>query len=588
MPTFAPLPPPHPGSLPQGFFCAARRFSRTAGRKNGAAGRIFSAPPREMHLPPIRKAMKNIFPALFIILLAPIALHGQGLSLPAIYGDGMVLQRGKELRIRGAAETGTAVSIALLKEKQEGKGAAERGEEREGRRNKGQIRPRLQRLQPVARARATAGADGTWQALLPPLAAGGPYDLVVSGGGSFLIYKGVWVGEVWLCSGQSNMEMRVDEAATREADLAMADTLTRLHFYNMEARWPLLAGAWTEARADSADRGLFFRPVRWEGCSRRTAGRVSAAGFAFARTLADSLGCHVGLICHAVGGSTAEGWVCPDTLARRCPDVALRPWTENPHIMGWARRRAQDNLRLAGGEARHSHPYEPGYLWQYAVAPITGYGLKGVLWYQGESNAELPDEHARIFPALVSSWRAAWGQPGLPFFTVQLSALAGKKAWPAFREGQRRLAEGLPGVHLCVSTDLGDSLLIHYPRKRELGLRLAAQALHHCYGRTLLPADSPSPLRAERLRGEGVRVDFRDAPEGLRFLPHTSPSLFELRDGRGHWHAARCLIRGASVTLSSPACPDPRAVRYGWRDFYRGGLARAAGPPAPTFEMEVR
>lgn len=511
----------------------------------------------------------------FIILLCSMlcAAWGERLQPAAIFQEGMVLQRERPVRVWGHATAGVEVRACLLKEDS----AIVR-----------QLQPGVKAVSGhvVARGKCVADSLGRFSLSLPPLPAGGPYELHLSDGHDSYIYKGVWVGEVWLCSGQSNMELRVSETSTKKSDLALADGLTRVHFYNMESLWPVYAGEWDESRADSIDRGLFIRPARWERCSARSASHFSAIGFTFARILADSLGCHVGIISNAVGGSTTEGWVDSLTLLGGAPEILQGSWTANDSIMGWARRRALNNLRKVG-EKNHSHPYAPGYLYYAAIAPIAGYSMRGVLWYQGESNAELLTMHERLFALLEKSWREAWQCPTLPFFTVQLSSLSTRPAWPAFRDSQRRLAGRLPHTYMAVSSDVGDSLNIHPTRKRIVGVRLARQALHHCYGFEKIEASGPEPLQATTTNAGRVKICFSHA-EGLRSLTPMQPSWFELQGADGRWHAARqAKIVGENIIVSTPRVPRPMAVRYAWKPFTRAALANSSAMPCSTFQMAV-
>lgn len=520
------------------------------------------------------RCMKRTLFLIFLLSGALSVAFGQKLRPAAIFQNGMVLQRELPIRIWGRAKAGSMVQARLLKEH-----PATARTLREG--------VKVVSGKVVASGECAASESGVFSLSLPPLQAGGPYELHLSDEGDSYIYKGVWVGEVWLCSGQSNMELRVGETDCRKYNLAMADTLSRVHFYNMESLWPVYAEVWGKSRADSIDRGLFIRPAHWERCSARAASRFSAIGFTFARILADSLGCHVGVVSNAVGGSTTEGWT--DSLALRggAPEILQGAWTDNDSIMGWARRRAKLNLKEVGEEG-HSHPYAPGYLFHAAIAPISGYTMRGVLWYQGESNAELTAMHERLFPLLEQSWRTAWQSPSLPFFTVQLSGISTRPAWPAFRDSQRRLARRLPHTYMTVCSDVGDSLNIHPPRKRIVGTRLARQALHHVYGFEKIVPSGPEPVCATIVGKGNVSVRFAQA-DGLRSLSPMQSSWFELQGADGQWHAARqAAIVGDSVILGSSGAGRPIAVRYAWKPFTRAAIANGAGMPCSTFQIGVR
>ena len=234
------------------------------------------------------------------------------LTLPATYGHHMVLQRQTPLVMEGRVKPGTRVRIVL-------------GEQQ---------------------VDAQANDEGTFRAALKPMEAGGPYELRFESEAGNRTFTDVYVGEVWICSGQSNMELRVSECSTAEKDLKLADLLSRVHFYNMESRWPLYAEVWKEERMDSVDQGLYIRRAEWTKCAAETARNFSAIGFHFAKMLSDSLKCHVGIISNAVGGSTTEGWIDETTLRTQAPQVMAGNWMENRYIMAWARNRDKLNLSL--------------------------------------------------------------------------------------------------------------------------------------------------------------------------------------------------------------------------------------------------
>lgn len=517
--------------------------------------------------------MKRLTSLLFLLIyigVSATALPVSELRLPAIFQNGMVLQRLQPVHVWGQAPAGQAVEARII---QAGT-------------SKGVLSSQV----------AEAAADGTFSLYLPPLNGGGPYTLIVSAGNQVRICREVWMGEVWLCSGQSNMELRVSETNTRAEDLSRADTLSRLHLYNMESLCPLYAVKWSASLADSIDSGHFIRPARWERCSAQAAAHFSAIGFSFGRMLADSLGCHVALICNAVGGSTTEGWIDSLSLKREVPEMLRGSWLDNDSIMLWARDRARYNLQLVGAQG-HTHPYEPGYLYRAAIAPIAGFTLRGVLWYQGESNAELVSLHERLFPLLERSWRTAWADSLLPFYTVQLSSISTRPTWPAFRDSQRRLALRLPHTWMTVCSDVGDSLDVHPRQKRIVGQRLARQALCHTYGHTGVVPSGPEPLRAVTDEKGRVTVDFALA-RGLHFATAARPEWFELRGADGRWHPALTVTTGqpgahapagseGSVFLSTPRVPRPTAVRYAWTPFTRASLQNGASMPCSTFSLSI-
>ena len=504
--------------------------------------------------------------ALFLLALPLPAQKAKvdSLVLPPTFSDEMVLQRGRPLRLAGMAPAGTAVEVTLLTTPADGS-----------------------RGTTVAQGKATAGKDARFAAELPALEAGGPYRLAFRSPRGERILENVYVGEVWLCSGQSNMELRLAECSTADRDVKAAAQATRLHLYNIESAFPLYADVWDEARIDSVDHGRYVRTARWTRSTPETAARFSAIAYHFGRILADSLRCHVGLICNAVGGATTEGWTDRHTLSIQVPEVLAGDWTENHNIMAWARNRARHNLS-ATNPKRHRHPFEPAYLFDYGIRPLTDYAVKGVIWYQGESNADLVKTHEKLFPALEHSWRTAFDNPDLPFFFVQLSSLSTRPQWPAFRDSQRRLADSLRLTYMVVSADVGDSLDVHPRNKLVVGRRLAASALHHAYGFADIVPNGPRPLSARSERAGEVRIRFADA-EGLRLVGRPDPSHFEVASRSDLFVPAQEVrVEGNEVVLFCPRAARPTQVRFAWKPFTRALLFNRGNMPCSTFELPVK
>lgn len=467
-----------------------------------------------------------------------------GLQLPATYGNSMVLQRQRPIRIQGTANAGEKVSVNFHGRK----------------------------------ADAVTDNFGQWSVSFPAEEAGGPYKMQVKARSGEKTLSDVWVGEVWLCSGQSNMELKLSQVLTGKEDIAAADTCSRLHFYDMPSIVPTYAMVWDSARLDSINHLQYVLPGNWQRANSKAAAHFSAIAFNFGRMLADSLGCHVGLISNAVGGSCTENWIDRATLEKEFPAI-LRNWKHNDFIMRWARERAAYNTQKATSQ-RQRHPYEPAYLFESAIQPLKGYDVRGVLWYQGESNADNIEVHERLFPMLERSWRDFFNQPNLPFHFVQLSSISTRPSWPHFRDSQRRMAETLPNTYMTVCSDLGDSLDVHPRHKREVGERLAFSVLNRSYGHKVTP-NGPR-YQSMKIDGDAIVLRFADA-EGMRAAQGTRLIGFEVAGADGIYHPAEATIKNNTVIVRSKEVKQPAAARYGWQPFTRANLVNAAGLPASTF-----
>ncbi len=470
-----------------------------------------------------------------------------GLTLPATYGNSMVIQRERPILFHGIANAGERVSVTFH----------------------------------GLKAEATTDAWGKWAVTFPAEQAGGPYTLSVKSRSGAKTFSDIWVGEVWLCSGQSNMELTIPHTSTAHDDLAMAGTCSRLHLYNMPSIVPTYATEWDSARLDSVNHLLYVKAGKWQRSNKEAARNFSSIAFNYGRLLADSLGCHVGIISNAVGGSGCENWIDRSTLEEYFPAI-LRNWKQNDFIMRWMRERALKNIAHSNDKLQR-HPYEPAYLFESAILPLEKYAIRGVVWYQGESNADNVEVHERLFPLLEQSWRHYFNQPQLPFYIVQLSSIATRPSWPHFRDSQRRLAESLPYTWMTVSSDLGDSLDVHPTHKREVAERIAASALCHSYQHKVIPS-GPRYLGFTS-NGASATLSFDEA-EGMHPANGNQLIGFEVAGDDGIYYAADAKIVGSTILLHSSHVQNIRAVRYGWQPFTHANLVNAAQLPASTFRDE--
>ncbi len=468
-----------------------------------------------------------------------------GLQLPPVYSDGMVMQRDEAFKIEGKANAGEKVCVKFLG-KQSQTAANERGE---------------------------------WSVAYGAQPAGGPYTLEVQTKHCQNLVKDIYFGEVWLCSGQSNMEFRLNQINTAKEDIAGADR-ERIHLYNMPQTASTYAVEWDSTTLDAVNKLQFVKPSSWTRCTPETAAQFSAIGYHFGRMLADSLDCHIGLICNAVGGSATENWIDRGTLEREISPI-LRNWRGNDYLQPWVRGRANLNTKQSANKLQR-HPYEPAYLFESAMLPLEQLpGLRGVIWYQGESNAHNVELHERLFTLLEESWRGYFNNPELPFYFVQLSSIAPRTSWCHFRDSQRRLAETLPHTWMAVSSDRGDKTDVHPRDKRDIGERLALQALRHTYGHTGFLSEGPA-FRSMTIEGGALRLYF-DYAEGMHGTGGDITG-FEVAGEDGIYHEATAKVSGKTLLVSSPKVTAPRAVRYGWQPFTTANLVNAAGLPCSTFQ----
>ena len=468
-----------------------------------------------------------------------------GLKMPLLYTDNMVLQREVPLTIQGTANAGDQVTVSIADRQMKTK----------------------------------VGPNGKWSVTLPPLKAGEPYTLKISTNQKVLQYHNVLAGEVWLCSGQSNMEFMLKQASTARLDIPRAAD-QELRLYDMKARWRTNAVEWETTVLDSLNHLQYYKDTEWKECAPETVSDFSAIAYYFGKMLRDSLKVPVGLICNAVGGSPTEAWIDRTSLEYHFPAI-LKDWTQNDFIQEWVRGRAALNIKKSVNN-RQRHPYEPCYLYESGIRPLEQYPIRGIIWYQGESNAHNMEAHEALFKLLVNAWRKNWNDDCLPFYYVQLSSLD-RPSWPWFRDSQRRMLNEISDIGMAVSSDHGDSLDVHPTCKQPVGERLARWALNKTYLKDIVPS---GPLfRSADVRGEKVYLSF-DYGQGMRSSDGKSLRCFEVAEFEGIYYPATAEVVGEQVKVYSKEVRNPRYVRYGWQPFTRANLVNRAGLPASTFRAE--
>ena len=470
-----------------------------------------------------------------------------GLSLPGIYSDNMVIQRDKPFVLRGTADAKRIVVAKLGKQK---------------------------RI-------AEVSEEGTWEITFAPMQADGKeYTLTVECGKESISYKNIVVGEVWLCSGQSNMAFKVRESSHIEKSLSnISDKDIRL--YDMKPRVLTNAIEWDSIDLAKLNSHNYYLPTSWQMQNKDNVMDFSAVAYHFGAMLADSLGVPIGLICNAVGGAPAEAFIDRKTLEFHpiLVDI-LYNWKENDMIQEWCRGRAKQNIAKSSNYLQR-HPYEPCYLYETGIAPIASYPIKGAIWYQGESNAHNTELHEVIFPTLVECWRKTWESPEMPFYFVQLSSI-NRPSWPHFRDSQRRMAEIIPNCDYAVSSDKGDPTDVHPKEKAPIGERLARLALNGTYGMKNVKPQGPTIKRAVYENGNTI-IEFDNA-EQLTTNDGKPLRGLEIGGVAGKCHELNekeFKIEGNRIIINTKA----HRIRYAWKPYSDANLTDEEGLPASTFEI---
>jgi sialate O-acetylesterase len=461
--------------------------------------------------------MRNVLVvcAVALVCLAAVMPAVADVKPMALFSDGAVLQQGVPIPVWGTAPDGEKVTVSIGANK----------------------------------ASAVAN-DGKWMVRLKAMKAGGPHTMTIAGANSIEL-KDVYVGEVWICSGQSNMEWPLKQTTTGpEAVAASADPM--LHLFTVphnpqSAPITDVVGGWSAAAPE-------------------TTPDFSAVGYYFGRELRKALGVPVGLIDSSFGGTPAQSWATREALDEV---PALKYYLDASYP----------------GKGAH----QPTSLYNGMIAPLVPYGIRGAIWYQGESNAGAAFEYRTLFPTMINSWRKVWGLGDFPFYFVQLAPFKkivtepGDSAWAELREAQLLTTRSCRNTGMAVITDVGDESDIHPKQKEPVGQRLALLAQAMTYKRKI---DCCGPcLKSMKVKEDRAFLYFDCARGGL-VAKGGDLTGFALAGDDQKYYNARATISGEAVVVSCPEVSKPVAVRYGWADCPVVNLFNKAGIPASPFRTD--
>jgi len=504
-------------------------------------------------------------PVLSLALLAASLTAYADAKLPSIFGDHMVLQRDQKLPVWGWAAPGEKVSVQLDSQ---------------------------------SAVTATADAKGDWKVELPPQKAGGPHTLTVKAKNTLAV-KDVLIGEVWLCSGQSNMEWVVANCDNAQQEIAAANLPNIRHI--MVPKKP----------ADQPQKDF---KGDWQVCSPETAGRFTAAGFFMARKLHAELGVPIGLVHSSWGGTRIEPWTPVSGFADlpQLKDIytqVLRTLPDNPqyqdilkkHLTAVEKWTADAKAALAENRSVPASPafpdqlkpltanaspqQQPTTLYNGMIHPFLGFAMRGAIWYQGESNHGEGMLYTEKMKALIQGWRKIWGIGDFPFYFVQIApymyGTENPNVLPTFWEAQSAAAK-IPNTGMVVTTDIGNLKDIHPKNKQDVGLRLALLALKNTYGKSDVVAEGPK-FKSIKPQGDEIIVTFENTAGGLRSRDGKPLTWFEIIGPDSDYTKADAVIKGDTVILSAPGVKNPAAMRFAWSKEAEPNLMNGAGLPAEAF-----
>jgi sialate O-acetylesterase len=443
--------------------------------------------------------------------------------LPAVIGNNMVLQQNKQVPLWGKARVNAKVTI---------------------------VTSWNHKLYTV-----WAKKDSTWRLLVQTPKAGGPYEVSFNDGQS-LVLKNILIGEVWVCSGQSNMEMPVkgfgNQPILNSSDLLLDAENSNIRLFRLE-------------RASSRSPQNDCKATPWEEANAQSVKDFSAVGYMYAKILQEKLKVPVGVIMSVWGGTMVEAWMDQASL-KEFPEIKMAPDT-----------------------AKVINKNDPTVLFNAMINPFVGYGIKGVIWYQGEQNRINYQQYDRLLAAMVNEWRKIWQMGEWPFYYVQIAPYTytpkDKQGLAAYlREAQQKAMAEIPNSGMAVTMDLGSEKSIHPPDKLPVSKRLAYWALANTYGKKGLNYQSPV-YKSMKVTGSNAFINFDATPNGLTSFGKDLLA-FEIAGDDRVYYPAKAKITGNGVTVQSENVKTPVAVRYGFKDWIVGDLYNTEGLPVTPFRTD--
>lgn len=480
------------------------------------------------------------------------------ITLPALFSDHMVLQQNRPITVWGSATPGERVTVA------------------------------------IGGQQITTDADGSgaWLVQLSPLTAGGPHTLKVTGTNEH-VFNNVLIGDVWICSGQSNMAFALNRVNNAEEEIATAN-YPNIRLFTV--------------KRDAAQTPRSDVTGSWAVCDSQSAKSFSAVGYFFGRRLNTTLGVPIGLINTSWGGTPVEAWTALSAL-QNTPEYAPLEANWDKALSNYAMAQekyetavetwkiAADSAKAAGGKAPNrpgaprgpNHPHRPAILYNGMIAPLTPFPIAGAIWYQGESNAGRAYQYRTLFPTMIQNWRAEWGQGDFPFFFVQLANYKtvkdqpGDSDWAELREAQSMTLK-LPNTGQAVIIDIGEADDIHPRNKQDVGLRLALAAETVAYGKK--QAYSGPVYKSMTIKRKKVTLTFDHVNGGLKTKGDKLQG-FAIAGADQKFVWAEAKIVGNTIEVWSKDIAKPVAVRYAWADNPVCNLYNGADLPASPFRTDT-
>jgi sialate O-acetylesterase len=500
--------------------------------------------------------IKNLSWIIFIVL--PIICPAQ-IKPAKIFTNNMVLQRHEPIRFWGKARPGESLTVLFAKEKRN----------------------------------VLVQNDSSWTAIFNAQKSNSkPQSVIFQNEDEKIELTNILIGDVWLCIGQSNMEWPMVKELHYKEELAESNQ-TNLRFYN-----PSYAGknTFNVPFSDSIIKALTpenFYKGQWQICNTNSFKQMSAVGYYFGKTISTETNVPIGIINISIGGAPLEAFISLGSLknSKQFNKKTNGDWLLNNSLSEWIRERGKQNIgglkNVPNDENGNNHAFKPGFAYQSGIEPILNMPIKGILCYQGESNAqelERVKEYADLSALMINDYRKQWKNPNLPFYYVQLSSIDTVKykgqLWPNFRDEQRKMLQLIPNSGMAVSSDIGFKNDVHPTNKKYVGERLARWALNNTYHKKILPS-GPLPIQAHYKNNQLI-IKFRFSGDSLLSSDGKTLRGFSV-DGINECNAS---IENKTIVISMKE--RPLFIYYGWKSFTDANLVNSEKLPASTFKIKVK
>ncbi|XMO85800.1 sialate O-acetylesterase [Algibacter sp. AS12] len=493
------------------------------------------------------------FGALVFFLFSCVFAYAQkSLKVDAVFSNYMVLQRNHKIPVWGVVKPNTEVQVVF-----KGKTII-----------------------------TTSNAQGNWNVYFKKQKAGGPFQLSVSSEKDTIKFNDILIGEVWLASGQSNMHLDLKRTLNGEA-VAKKVKNSNIRIYNMKPTFPTgEEGVHTIEELNKIQNNNYFNTQGWVKATTENVLYFSAVAYYFAEKLQKELNVPVGIIHNAVPGSPIESWLSKKIIDEdvEISELVKQRWADKEEEKDGMISVAKKQISLSENK-NQKHPWMASYNYNNGVLPLIKIPIKGIIWYQGESNAEHPVLYKKMFKKMVALWRSDFSAD-FPFYYVQLTSREDRSAWSEFRNAQRELLYEVPSCKMAVITDVGDRQDTHAKNKKPVGERLALLALGNAY-KSVKGFESPIFDKVTFSKNT-YSIHFKGEFKALKAKPSKEVIGFEISDDNINFEKLEPIILKKSINFKAPKhYVTPLYIRYAWKPYTDANLVSESGLPASTFRIKI-